>query len=326
MANLNPKALKSMASQRLSDTSSNPRMLVLIHIGIIVVLNLLVNGLNLYLSRQIGTTGGLGGMGLRSVLQTAQTILGYISTFFTPFWQAGFLFTMISLSRGENPGSSSLLRGFHRFGRILSYVLWQSVLMTLLATSLMYLCCYVYFLTPFAKDVVAIMESIVSHPELFLADGTMNLEILPMDQLLPAMTPMLILYGIVLILAYCFMSYHFRLGTFLLVEGIERGAFGAFFVSSRLMRGHKWQMLKLDFSFWWFYLLEALLTVVLYLDVLLPLLGIPLPIDSTAAYFITLILYGVLELGLYLWKKADVSVTYALAYDSIYQEALPKEI
>ena len=80
MAVFSPRDLKESAAQKLSEASYDPKKLVLIHTGLIVALNLAVNGLNLYLSEQIGTTGGLSGLGLRSVLQTAQTILGYFAT------------------------------------------------------------------------------------------------------------------------------------------------------------------------------------------------------------------------------------------------------
>lgn len=322
MANLHPKVLKNLAVHRLEETSANPKKLVLIHTGLIVVLNLLVNGLNLLLSEQIGATGGLGGLGMRSVLETAQTILGYFSTLFTPFWQAGFLFAVVSIARGLDAQPKDLLQGFKRFGRILSYVFWQMLILMALCFGLMYLVSFVYVLTPFASDFMEILIPLMESSDFLLADGTINMDLLPVEELFMAMIPMLIMYAAVLIPVYTWISYHLRLTNFLLVEGQERGSMGAMILSIKMMKGHKWQMLKLDLSFWWYYLLEALLTVVLYLDVILPLLGMTLPINATAAYFITIALYGALELGLHLWKKAEVDVTYASAYEAIYREAL----
>lgn len=323
MALINSRDLKQAAAQRLQNASFDPKHLVLIHTGVVVALNLMVNGLNFYLSEQIGSTGGLGGLGLRSVLETAQTILGYFATFFTPFWTAGFLFAMVSIARGRSVGPGSLTQGFRRFGSILSYSLWEMLLMMSVATLLMYLCSFVYVLTPFSSDLLVMLEELMMDPAFLTASGAINMELLPMDTLFAQLLPMLVLYVLVLIPVLIWLGYHFRMCTFLLVEGIPRGGFGSFVVSSKLMSGHKWQMLKLDLSFWWYYLLEALLTIVLYLDLILPMMGIPLPVDPNVAYFTTIALYGVLQLGLHWWKKAEVDTTIALAYEAIYREVVP---
>ena len=322
MADLNTKNLKFVAAQRLSQTSADPKKLVLIHTGLIVILNLLVNGLNLLLSEQIGATGGLGGLGLRSVLETAQTILGYFSALFTPFWIAGFLFAMVSIARGLDAQPKDLMQGFKRFGHILSYVFWQMLILVFLCFGLMYLVSFIFMMTPFAQDFMEILMPLMERGDFLLSDGTINMDLLPIEELFMAMIPMLVMYAAVLIPVYAWINYHLRMTNFLLVEGESRGAMSCMLVSIKMMKGHKWQMLKLDLSFWWYYVLGALLTVVLYLDVILPMLGVALPINATAAYFITIALYGVLELGLHLWKKPEVDVTYASAYDAIYQEAL----
>ena len=325
MAVLNPQELKDAASRRISDASFDPRKLILIHTGVIVALNLVVSGLNLYLNQQIGTTGGLGGLGLRSMLQTAQTVLSYFSTLFTPFWAAGLLYAMLSVARGQNPGPNALMRGFHRFGSILSYALWEMFLFLFLCMALCYVLTYLYLLTPLASEFLVYMEELMSSPSLFLADGTVNLDLIPLDTLYPMILPLLVIYGVAAASAVAYLSYHFRLGTFLLIEGIPRGAFGAFLVSAKLMKGHKRQMLKLDLSFWWYYLLEGLLMAVLYLDVILDLAGFTLPVNSTAAFFVTIVLYGALQLALHWFVKAQVDVTYAGAYEAILREALPPE-
>lgn len=325
MAVLNGKNLRYTALQRLSETNSSPRKLVLIHTGLVVLLNLVVNGLSLYLSNQIGETGGLSGLGMRSILETAQTLLSYFSYLFVPFWTAGFLHAMIRLSRGQEAGTGDLMLGFRRFGRITSHALWELTILIMLCVALTYVISNLFVLTPFAKDFLALIESVEDLNALILPDGTVNMELLPMDALGRAMLPMFIMYGCAFVPAYIFLSYQFRMSLFLLVEGIERGALGSFFVSAKLMKGHKWQMLKVDLSYWWYYALELLLSVVLYLDVILPLLGVELPMDPTVAYFVTIALYGLLQMMLHYWKKPQVDVTYALAYDAIYQEALPKE-
>lgn len=323
MAFLQPNELKETARLRLDQATADPRRLVLLHTGAIVLLNLAVNGLNMYLNQQIGSTGGLGGLGTRSILQTIKTLLYYVSLFFTPFWTAGLLHCMISIIRRQETGTKSLFYGFRRFGRIMSYQLWQMILLVLLCVVLMYAVCFVFLLTPFAKDFMKLSEPLMMDPNLFLADGTMNFSILPIEELTAALIPFFIMYAAVIAPVYALFSYHLRLTNFLLIEGAERGAFASMIVSIRMMKGHKKQILKLDLCFWWYYLLEGLLLGVLYLDLILPLLGIVLPLNPTVFYFVTIILYSILELGLHYWKKAEIDATYALAYETIFRKFVP---
>lgn len=323
MAVLNPRELKDTASRRISQASTDPRILILIHTGVVVALNLLVSGLNLYLNQQIGSTGGLSGLGMRSMLQTAQTVLSYFATFFTPFWSGGLMYAMICIARGEHSGPDKLTRGFKRFGSILGYALWETTIFMLVSIALFYAVTYLYLLTPLAADFVAYIQDLMTNPDFFLSTGTVNMDLIPMDQLYSMLIPLFVIFGLITVPVMVFLGYHFRMCMFLLVEGIPRAALGAFMASSKLMKGHKWQLMKLDLSFWWYYLLEGLLMAVLYLDMILNLLGIPLPFDTTVSFFLTIVLYGVLQLALHWFVKARVDVTYACAYEAIFREVVP---
>ena len=126
----------------------------------------------------------------------------------------------------------------------------------------------------------------------------------------------LIITAAILLPVYIWLSYGFRLSLYLVMEG-DIGGGRAYFESMRLMRGHKWQMFRLDLSFWWYYLLVTVITAVGYLDVILALAGIPLPMDPTVMFFLCLGAYFVLQTGLFLWKKCEVDSTYVLAYEAI---------
>ena len=58
-----------------------------------------------------------------------------------------------------------------------------------------------------------------------------------------------------------------------------------------------------------------------YGDYLLPLAGVTLPISREGAMYLFYALALVAELGLYAWKKNQVFVTYALAYDQLRDHA-----
>jgi len=66
-----------------------------IHAGITAGVALMVTLLQLLLSQGIGNTGGLSGLGMRSLLQTAETVLSGANTVLMPFWNVGFLFAAL---------------------------------------------------------------------------------------------------------------------------------------------------------------------------------------------------------------------------------------
>ena len=107
MVSFNSLGLKSQARERLRDNGANARKLVLIHTGVVVLLSLISSGLNIYLDDQIGATGGLSGLGTRSILQTIQTMLQYITTLFSPFWTVGFLTVAMIWAADRQPQTTA---------------------------------------------------------------------------------------------------------------------------------------------------------------------------------------------------------------------------
>lgn len=320
MAVLNHKNLKASAQNRLENVRSDPRLLVLLNTGLVVLLNLLVSSLNVLLDHQIGSTGGLSGLGTRSVLETIQSLLSYFTMIVTPFWSAGFLYCVIQLTRRQNAEPKDMLAGFRRFPGILLLNLNKFVLLMLVGTAITYISSYIFMFTPFSSELSGIIESMMGSGTLLLADGTINMQAFSPDVLLHACIPLFVIFFLLFLPAYAFISYSLRLSTYLLLEGPKMSGFSAMIMSFRMMKGHRIQMFKLDLSFWWYYVIEALLTVVLYLDMILPLLGITLPFNPTVAFFVFLILYGVLQTAFHLWKKLPVDMTYVLSYEAIVHE------
>lgn len=321
MAFLDTRALPRQGAAVAKDNRAACRKLVLIYCGVIAALSLGSNGLNVYLDSQIGTTGGLGGLGLRSVLQTIQQVLGYINSMFTPFWNAGFLFAMMAMVRGGSPRPMDLTEGFRRFGRIFMANIYEALLAFSLAVGTFLVAMFLFSFTPMADEFTAIMTPILEDPNIYLPDGTINVALIPTEAITTGSIPMLIIWMVLLLAACLHMHYCFRMGPYLMMDR-QIGGVAALFLSRRMMRGHKWQMLKLDLKFWWFHALTVVAAVVCYLDVILMLLGIPAPLDPIPMYFVTLGAYCVLLTGLYLWKKCDVDAAYVLAYESI---AYPRE-
>ncbi len=324
MVTLDRKSLKNEARSRLEKLTCDPRMLVLLNTGVMVVLNLLISGLNILLDQQIGNTGGLSGLGTRSILETIQSILSYLSVFFTPFWSAGFLYCVIRLMRSQTAQPSSMLEGFRRFPSIIVFTLNKFFLTMLVATAAVYITTIVFMLSPFARDLTEITTTLMESGKLFLADGTIDMQAFPPDVLMHAAIPMFAIFFVVFLPAFAFVNYSLILGNYLIMEGNRIGGFAAMLLSFRMMKGHRLQMFKLDLSFWWYYLIESLLTVILYLDMLLPLLGVTLPFSPTVGFFVFLILYGILQTAFHLWAKLPVDSTYVLAFETIVDEHKPQ--
>jgi hypothetical protein len=76
-------------------------------------------------------------------------------------------------------------------------------------------------------------------------------------------------------------------------------------------------MFRLDLSFWWYYLLHALLVAICYGDQLLPVLGIQLPWSKNVGFFLFYVVSLLCQLALYVAARNKVEATYVLAYDAL---------
>ena len=313
---LNIRALKARAAALTAENRSAVRLLVLWYCGVSAVLTLGSNGLNLYLDSQIVSTGGLSGIGLRSILQTIQEILTLVNQFFGPFWSAGFLLAMIAMVRGQAPHPRTLAEGFRRFFPVLGHMAFRFLLMVITAITAVNLSAALFSLSPLGQRFSQEMTQVMSDPNFILPSGAVNMELIPQELMLEAGLPLTGLVMALFGLLYLYICYPFRLSMYLMLRQ-PMGAIRAHFESLRLMRGHKWSMLKLDLSWWYYYLLTVLIGVVGYLDLLMGLLGLPLPMDETVMFFATMAAYCVLITALCLWKKCQMDAGYVLAFEAI---------
>ena len=97
------------------------------------------------------------------------------------------------------------------------------------------------------------------------------------------------------------------------MEG-ERSARMAMSLSRRYTKGNCKKLLKLDFSFWWYYVLALGIGILSYGDQLLELAGIALPWSGEMSYIISTGLYMVGLLALNYYCRCQIDVTYAHAY------------
>lgn len=299
----NRRGLKDAAGRTLAEASYDPKKLILIHTGAVVALSLVLTLIDFALEEQISGTGGLGGVGVRSILETLQAVLLAGQVVAVLFWQIGYLFTALRISRKEPVGPGSLLEGFRQFFPVLRL----RVILTLLYFGLTMLCIYgasiLFSLTPLAEPIMTAYEI-----------GTEEALLAAMDEVMLPMTAMVLLAMLVVLVPY---SYQLRMTEYVLMDEPKAGAMYAIRKSRLMMRGNRINLLKLDLSFWWYYGLEMVVSTIAYGDILLPLFGVELPWSEKVSYYVFLILCYLGQLALYWWRGNEVQVTYAMAYQAL---------
>ncbi len=310
MVTIHPSALHKQADSLLTQ-AKNPKKLVLIHTAIALGSSLLIAVFNYLFHLQIAETGGLSGLGLRSILETCQSILELAVSVALPFWQIGLVFAAMQWMGGEQAGVSSLFQGFRRFGPVLRFYLLYAGLFLALTFPLMYICSFLFAMTPFSAPLSEILEPLMD-PNLTPQQIEEMMTDEMMASMMQAMIPMLIMFAIVYLLVAIPIAYRLRFGTYGVMSGSHAGA--AMAESFRITRKNTWQLVKLDLHFWWYYLLQVLCVGISYGYSLLTLAGIPLPISEDAGFFLCLVLSSLVQ-GIFLWQyEARVQSTYALAY------------
>ncbi len=306
------RALKAAARDSLAAAPYDPRKIILIHTGITVAVSLIGTILNFVLAKQIETTGGLGGLGLRSMLSTVQSVLQLLVAVAIPIWEAGYCFATMKIARNEEAAPDSLLQGFRRFWPLLRVKVTQGMIFLLIGLLSFFLSYYIFMLTPLSDPLYAIIETInvdssLLQTEMMLDDATML-------AIVDAYIPMLLIWLAVFAIAAVFVSYRFRMATFLVFDHPEMRGMETLRISAYQLRGHMKALFKLDLSYLWFFALQVLISVLAYGDSLLLLIGVELPMSADVAYFAFLLLSLVCQAGLFIWVRNQIDVTYAKFY------------
>lgn len=306
--------IRRQANARLQDVSGKPKKLVLIHTAIALGSSLLLTVITYLLSLLIDNTGGLGGLGLRSALATAQSVLELAVMIALPFWQVGILYAALQWTRGESANFGSLLQGFRRFGAVLGLQVLRGILFIALGMPLSYIATAIFMLTPLATP---FLERMAPMMEQGITPQQLEDLITPefTAAAMQAAIPLLIIFGILYIAVAIPVYYRIRFADFGVVDGLSAGR--AMAKSFHITKGSCLQVLKIDLSFWWFYLLQILSVAVCYADTILPAVGISLPVSGVAAAFGFYAIGTVFQTVL-LWQYEAKRVTvYALAYRAL---------
>lgn len=300
------KYLKKKASNRLQ-SGNDPKKVVLVYAGIVALSSLVVTVVQDLLDSQISQTGGIQNIGTRSMLTTADTVLTIAQLLLVMCLTLGYTGSMLRIARGQYASPNSLKAGGERIWVLLRTRLLQMLIMTAAAFALCFLVVNVCLLTPLSNRVIAVTGT-VSAEEL-LSNG------LALIALYSAMLPIILIYLVALVPLLWYFSCTYRMVDYLLIDRPQLGAFGVLRESRRMMQGNMKMMLRVDLSFWWYYLLQALVSVLVYLNMVLAPFAIGLPPE--VLYWGTVVLYLAADFALRYFFSNKVAVTYALFYDSL---------
>jgi len=311
---LQSSVLRRQAGEVLQKAAYNPKRLVLIHTAVAAGSIFLVNIVNYLLSQQIAQTGGLSGVGMRSVLATVQSVLELGATVMLPFWELGLIFSALLWAKGESSAPADLLAGFRRFGAILRLRILQGVLFFIIAFGVFNISYIIFVLTPFSDSLLAQLEPILEQ-----AAASGQPDVLITEELLMATAkncmPLFIIFGVLFAGVLIPVFYRVRFADFFIMEG--NGAVKSLLESFKITKKRSLQVAKLDLSFWWFYLLQILSIAIGYGDLICSAFGLALPLSSELRF----VLFSALSLlaqGALLWQcQGVVLTTYSLAYRTL---------
>ena len=313
----NLREIKNTSEERLSQSASQQKI-VMIYAALTLGLMLLVTVTNYVLGLQMDNFGGLSNLGKRTMLSSVQSMLPVVQSLVIMCLDLGYLAAMLRIARGMYTSPQTLRLGFDRFWLLLRCGIFKGLIMTGVTFVSMYLGIMIFVLTPFSKAAVEIIAPIISqvsllNTEIVIDDVTYGL-------LMEAMLPAFGICGILLLVLGGPMYYNFRMVNYIIIEKPAIGAMMALRESKKMMKGHRLQLLKLDLSFWWYYLATGVAMVICYGDILLPMLGLELPVPEVVSFFGFYVLYLAASFGVHYFLRNRVEVCYGLVYDAVKPE------
>lgn len=310
----NPRAIRTAARESLAVQSDHPKV-ALVYAGFSALLSLAVTIISYILAQQIDRMTGLSNMGTRAVLSTVRSVLPVAQLIFLLGWELSYLMCALGFARRRTMDLRNLKDGFTRFGAILRAKILMALVYLGMAIVAMYLSSFIFMALPvsraFFELMMPLMDSVtVLNPAIVIDDATLAAAT-------EAMWPAFVIFGVVFVVMALPTVYGFRMVSFCIADNGATGALGAMRASRAMMKGRKLDLFRLDLSFWWFFLLEGLISVIAYLDMILPLIGVSLPLPETVSYYGFYVLSLGSQVALYWAFLNRVSVSRAVFYDAV---------
>lgn len=317
------RAIHQSAAHALN-RAPQARQIVLVYAAVSCGLSLLSTVVSTLLSDRISGTGGLGNIGLRSVLSTGQSVLPLLNFIITACLSLGYHTAILSFTRGYDASTHTLTGGFRHFGPILRTMLLKGIFYggTLFAAT--YLSSFIFMATPYSEEFIRLMTPYLE--SMTVLSGGLVLDDALLMTAMEAMVPMFWILGAVCLVLILPLYYRMRMVDFALADDPQRGAFHAVLKSRVLMRRNRFALFRLDLSLWWFYAANLAISLVCYGDLLLPMLGVSFPWSDTFSYYLFYGLSLALQMTLYVLGMNRVYAVYAVAYDALMEQMPQPEL
>jgi len=313
----NTRAMKAFAAERLSGAPQEKRI-VLICSGLVMGLALLATVIQYVLGLQIDRMGGLSQMGTRTVLSTVQSMLPLVQSLVVMCLELGYVAAMLRIARGQYSSPNTLRLGFARFWTLLRCSVIKGLVYASLMICGMYLASMIFVASPLGQPFLEAMDSMsvgtsLLNPQIVLDDVTVM-------RLAPTLLPMFAMTVAAACILVIPVSFRFRMADYVIIDKPAVGAMAALRESRAMMRGNCLKLLKLDLSYWWYFIALFVISCTANLDQWLAMLGVALPIPEVAAYFGFYIVYLALQMVVYYFLRNRIEVTYGLFYDAVKPE------
>ena len=214
--------LHIQANAKLREAYGNPKKIVLVHTAVALGCSLLVSAWLYLFDLWIANNGGLGGLGLRSVLTTLQSLLELVVMILLPFWQLGIYRAALLWADGQRAYNSDLLHGLRRLIPSIKLLLMRTGLLMALYLVACYVCATVFLMTPWAEPMVEILEPMMQSGT---TPDQLQEMLTPeaMEALIQAMSPLLIISTVVYAPFAIFLFYRLRFANFAVMDNLAAG-------------------------------------------------------------------------------------------------------
>ena len=270
---------------------------------------------NFWLGHQISNTGGLSGMGTRTLLSTFRTVLPLAQTVILSCLQLGYQQGILRICRRQYADRTDLKSGFHKAFPLIRLMILQSIVSGLAVLLSYQIASTIYLLTPWADTMMALLAPLTQ--DMNIIDPSLVLTEEFLLQAAPAAMPLMVIWLIAMLVLLIPLGYRMRFANYALLDEPGSRAFLALRASVKMTRRNCRKLFRLDLSFWWYYGLSLLAALVGYLDAFLPLLGITLPLNATVSYFLFYGVYLAATFAISYCFQNRIQSTYAMAYESL---------
>ena len=158
----NTRQLKDFSAGRLANAREGQKIILYFSL-ITIAVSAVATVVSYILSQQIAKTGGLGSMGVRSALTTAQMLLPIVQAVFLMCLELGYLSTMLRIARGQYASPNGMRLGFDRFWVLLRCTLLKGLIFGGVAMASLYVAMMIYMMTPLSNSAVDILMPLVKN-------------------------------------------------------------------------------------------------------------------------------------------------------------------